>query len=150
MNARTPAAVAGESAPASNASTKTPELQRSQGVERGNRCDECRPGEVVEAHHQPRLVAIQQTPQERSGDDAGEIEAEDDEAHRRTRARQLQHEPEQGDDGELVSEIGDAQPQPKALERGMAQWSVNSSGSRHQAGPSVTQHLRGSKVRYSW
>ena len=57
---------------------------------------------------------------------AGEVEAED-EAHRRTRAGQLQHEPEQGDDGELVPEIRDAQPQPKPLERGMAQWSANSS-----------------------
>ena len=86
-----------------------------------------RSGQVVVAHHQPRLVAIQQTPEDRPGDDAGEVEAEDDEAHRRTRAGQLQHEPEQGDDGELVPEIRDAQPQPKPLERGMAQWSANSS-----------------------
>src|ERR1700682_5835816 len=61
---------------------------------------------------------------------------EDDDAHRRclhlylreeTRAGPLQHEPEQGDDGELVPEIRDAQPQPKPLECGMAQWSANSS-----------------------
>ena len=32
----------------------------------------------------------------------GEVEAEDDEAHSRTRAGQLQHEPEQCDDGELT------------------------------------------------
>jgi len=42
------------------------------------------------------------------------------------------HEPEQGDDGELVAEIRDAQSQPKPLERRMAQWSANSSGSRHE------------------
>jgi hypothetical protein len=66
---------------------------------------ECRSGQVVVAHHQPRLVAIQQTPEDRPGDDAGEVEAEDDEAYRRTRAGQLQHETEQGDDGELVPEI---------------------------------------------
>jgi hypothetical protein len=42
-----------------------------QGVERGNRRDECRSGEVVEAHHQPRLVVIQQTLEDRPGDDAG-------------------------------------------------------------------------------
>jgi hypothetical protein len=47
----------------------------------------------------------------------GEVEADDDEAHRRTRAGQLQHKPEQGDDGELVPEIRDAQPQPKPLKR---------------------------------
>ena len=76
---------------------------------------------LVVAHHQPRLVAIQQTPEDRSGDDAGEVEAEDDEAHRRTRAGRLQHEPKQGDDGELVPEIRDAQAQPKPLKRGMAQ-----------------------------
>jgi len=104
-----------------------PELQRSQGVERGNRRDECRSDEVVEAHHEPRLVAIQQTPEDRPGDDAGEVEAEDDEAHHRTRAGQLQHEPEQDDDGELVPEIRDAQPQPKPAERGMALWSAHSS-----------------------
>jgi hypothetical protein len=104
-----------------------PELQRSQGIERWNRRDECRSGQVVVAHHQPRLVAIQQAPEDRPGDDAGEVEAEDGEAHRRTRASQLQHEPEQGDDGELVPEIRDAQPQPKPLERAMAQWSANSS-----------------------
>jgi hypothetical protein len=99
-----------------------PELQRSQGVERWNRRDECRSGEVVEAHHQPRLVAIQQTPEDRPGDDARQVEAEDDEAHRRTRAGQLQHEPQQGDDGEQLPEIRDAQPQPKPLEGGIAQW----------------------------
>jgi len=32
----------------------------------------------------------------------------------------------------LVPEIRDAQPQPKPLECGMAQWSANSSGSRHE------------------
>jgi len=53
-----------------------PELQPPQRVECGNRCDERRPGEVVEAHHQPRLVAIQQTPEDRPGGDAGEVEAE--------------------------------------------------------------------------
>ena len=58
----------------------------------------CRSGEVVEAHHQPRLVAIQQAPEDRPGDDAGEAKAEDDDAHRRTRAGQLQNEPEQGDE----------------------------------------------------
>lgn len=69
--------VAGESAPASQCQHEdVPELQRSQGVERGNRRDECRSDEVVEAHHQPRLVAIQQTPEDRPGDDAGEVEAE--------------------------------------------------------------------------
>src|SRR5262249_1280476 len=67
-------------------------------------------------------------PKDRPGDDAGEVEAEDDEAHRRTRAGQLQHEPEQGDDGELVAEIRDAEPKPKPLERGLAQLSANSSG----------------------
>jgi hypothetical protein len=109
-----------------------PELQPSQGVERGNRRDERRSGEVVEAHHRARLVAIQQTPEDRPGDDAGEVEAEDDEAHGCTRACQLQHEPEQGDDGELVPDIRDAQPQPKPLERGIPQWSVNCSVSRHE------------------
>jgi hypothetical protein len=104
-----------------------PELQRSQRVERGNRRDECRSSEVVVAHHQPRLVAIQQTPEDCSGDDAGEVEAKDDEAHRRTRAGRLQNEPEQGDDGELVPEIRDAQAQPKPLERGMMQWRANRS-----------------------
>jgi len=90
------------------------------------------PSAYVEAHHKSRLVAIQQTPENRPGDDAGEVKAQDDEAHRRTRAGQLQHEPEQGDDGEQVPEIRDAHPQPKPLERGMAQWSANSSGSRHE------------------
>ena len=79
-----------------------------------------------------RLVAVQQTPEDRPGDYAGEIEAEDDEAHRRASAGQLQHEPEQGDDGELVPEVRDAQPQPKPLERAMAQWRANSRGSRHE------------------
>ena len=91
-----------------------------------------RSGEIVEAHHQPRLVAIQQAPEDRPGDDAREVEAEDDEAHRRTRAGHLQHEPEQGDEGELVPEIRDAQPQPEPLERAIAQWSANAlSGLRH-------------------
>jgi len=34
---------------------------------------------------------------------------------------------EEGSPGELVPEIRDAQPQPKLLQRGMAQWSANSS-----------------------
>jgi len=69
------------------------QLQRSQGVERGNRRDECRSGEVVEAHHEPRLVAIPADAAGLAGDDAGEVEAEDDEPHRGTRAGQLLHEP---------------------------------------------------------
>jgi hypothetical protein len=52
-------------------------LKRSQGVERGNRLDECGSGEVIEVHHQLRLVAIPQTPEEPSGDQTGEVEAED-------------------------------------------------------------------------
>jgi hypothetical protein len=56
------------------------------------------------------VVAIQQTPENRPSDDAGEVETEDDEAHSRTRAGQLQHEPEQSDDGELVPEIRNTQP----------------------------------------
>jgi hypothetical protein len=68
-----------------------------------------------------------------SGADAGEVKAEDDEAHRRTRAGQLQHEPEQGDDGELVADIRDAQSQPKPLECGMAQRSDDSNGLRDRS-----------------
>ncbi len=114
-----------------------PELQRPEGVECGNRRDDCRSREIVAAHHQTRLVAVQETPEDRPSDDAGEVEAEDDEAHRHTGAGQLQHEPEQGDDGELISKIRDAQPQPEPLERGLAQWSADSSGSRHE--PMVLQ-----------
>ena len=42
----------------------------------------------------------QHTPEDRSGDYAGEIEGDDDETHGRTKTGPLQHEPEQGDDGE--------------------------------------------------
>src|SRR5215813_2094279 len=107
-----------------------PELQPSQDVERGNRRDQCRSREVVEAHYYPRLVAIKQTPEDRSGENAGEAKTEDDEAHRRTRAGQLEHEPEQGDDRKLIPEIRDAQSQPKPLKRGMAQWTASRIGSR--------------------
>jgi hypothetical protein len=42
-------------------------------------------------------------------------------------------------DGELISEIRDAQRQPKPLKRGMAQWTANSSDSRHQ--PMILQSM---------
>src|SRR5262249_12206256 len=80
-------------------------------------------------------MAIQQTPEDRASEDAREAEAEDNEAYRRARAGQLQHEPEQGDDGELIAEVRDAQPQPKSLELGPAQWRGNRSRFHGRAWP---------------
>ena len=63
----------------------------------------------------------------------GKVEAENDQAYRRTRAGQLQYEPKQGDDGELIPKIRDAQSYPEPLERGLVRWrSANKSGSRHE------------------
>src|SRR5262249_11108086 len=41
-----------------------PEVQRSLGIERGYCSDKPGPSEIVEADHQPRLVAVQQAPED--------------------------------------------------------------------------------------
>jgi hypothetical protein len=43
----------------------------------------------------------------------------------------LQHEPEQGDGSELITQVGDAQAKPESLKRGIAQWTTDSDGLSH-------------------
>src|SRR5215467_2987324 len=109
-----------------------PELQGPKGVEQRHCPDQRRTGEIVDAHHQAWLVAVQESPQQGAGDDPWQLEAEDDKSDRRARSRQLQYEPEQGDSGELIAQVRDAQAQPQALKCRAAQWSAESNASSHE------------------
>lgn len=73
--------------------------------------------ESVEAHHQARLVPVEQPPERRPGDQPRQGEAQHDHAEGRARAGQLQDEPEERDGGEVVAETRGDQPEPEAPER---------------------------------
>jgi hypothetical protein len=78
-------------------------VEPAEPVQRRDGPDQGGPGQVVGHHHPPQRPAVEHAAEQRPGHHRGQPGAEQDQAHGRPRPGEVEHEPDQGDGGQLVA-----------------------------------------------